>query len=53
MASTPKGPQKMKLDYYIDRGTYDTFIKKCSEKGYTAHVVIERLMKRFIETGQM
>lgn len=53
MAATPKGPKKMKIDYNIDRETYDTFVKACSHKGYTPGVVVERLMKRYTETGQM
>lgn len=53
MAATPKGPQKMKLDYYIDRETYDNFVKSCSHKGYAPQIVIEKLMRRYIETGQM
>ncbi|MFH1849620.1 MAG: hypothetical protein ABH879_05525 [archaeon] len=53
MAATPKAPKKMKIDYNIDRGIYDGFVKACSHKGYTPNVVIERLMKRYTETGQM
>ena len=53
MASTPKGPQKMKLDYTIDRQVYDDFIRACSHKGYAPQIVIERLMKKYTETGQM
>ncbi len=53
MAATPKAAKKMKIDYNIDRGTYDAFVKACSNKGYSPNVMIERLMKRYIETGQM
>ena len=53
MAATPKGAKKMKIDYNIDRGIYDTFVKACSRIGYTPNVVVERLMKKFIDTGQM
>ncbi len=53
MAATPKGPQKIKLEYYIDRGTYDNFTRSCSQKGYAPQIVLEKLMKRFSETGQM
>lgn len=53
MAATPKGPQKMKIEYNVDKPTYDTFVKKCTEKGYAPQIVVERLMKRFIENGQM
>ena len=53
MAATPKGPQKAKLDFNVDRGTYDQFIRNCASKGYAPQTVMERLMKKFIETGQM
>jgi hypothetical protein len=53
MAATPKGPQKMKLDYNVDRETYNNFIRVCSSKGYAPQILIERLMKRFTETGQI
>jgi hypothetical protein len=52
MASTPKGPQKVKIDYNIDKPTYDQFVRLCTQKGYMPHVVVERMMKKFIETGQ-
>lgn len=53
MASTPKGPKKMKIDYIIDRAIYDAFVRACSHKGYTPNVVIERLMGKYIENGQI
>ena len=52
MASTPKGPQKIKLDYNFDRQTYDAFVKACSQKGYAPHIVIEKLMQKYTQTGQ-
>ena len=53
MASTPKGPQKAKLDYTIDRGIHDDFTRACSHKGYAPQIIIERLMKKYTETGQI
>lgn len=53
MAATPKGPQKVRIDYNIDKPTYDEFVKNCVKKGYAAGIVCEKLMKRFNETGQM
>ncbi len=53
MAGTPKAAKKMKIDYNIDRGIYDAFIKACTRKGYTPNVVVERLMKKYIDTGHM
>ncbi|MBW6462356.1 MAG: hypothetical protein K0B07_04890 [DPANN group archaeon] len=51
MASTPKGVKKMKLDYSVDRTTYDGFIKTCVRKGYTPSTVLEGLMKKYVETA--
>ncbi|NQU79102.1 hypothetical protein HQ545_05010 [Candidatus Woesearchaeota archaeon] len=53
MAATPKAAKKMRIDYNIDRGIYDAFVKACSHKGYAPTVVVERLMNKYIETGQM
>jgi hypothetical protein len=52
MAATPKGPQKVRLDYNIDKDTYDTFVKACGHKGYAPNVIIEKMMKKYNETGQ-
>jgi len=53
MASTPPGAQKMKIDYLIDRKIYDDFAKACSRKGFAPQVVIQKLMEKFNQTGQM
>ena len=53
MAATPPGAKKRKLDYNVDQAVYDEFAKACSRKGFAPQVVIERLMKRFTETGQL
>lgn len=53
MAGTAPGPQKMKLDYVIDRKIYDEFVKFCSRKGLSPHVIVEKAMKKFTETGQV
>jgi len=42
----------MKLDYNVDRDTYNLFVKKCAEKGYAPQIIVEKLMKRYVETGQ-
>lgn len=52
MAATPPGPQKMRIDYNIDRKTYDDFAKACSRKGFAPQIVVEKLMRKFTETGQ-
>ncbi len=53
MAATAKKPQKVRLDYNIDKQTYDDFVKACSRKGYAPNVIVERLMKKYNDTGQM
>ncbi|MCX6746985.1 MAG: hypothetical protein NTU63_02520 [Candidatus Pacearchaeota archaeon] len=53
MASYPPGPQKARIDYNIDRKTYDEFAKTCSRKGFAMQVIIEKMMKKFNETGQI
>lgn len=53
MASTPKGPQKMKLDFLIDRKIYDEFIRQCTKKGYSPKGIIEKLMAKYTETGNV
>ena len=53
MASTPPGAQKMKIDYVIDRKVYDEFVKSCSRKGFAPQVIVERLMTKFNQTGQI
>ncbi len=34
MAATPKGPQKVRTDYNLDKQTYDDFVRLCSKKGF-------------------
>ena len=31
----------------------DNFVKACSRKGYAPQIVLERIMNKFLETGQM
>ena len=53
MAATPKGPQKVRIDYNIDKPTYDSFVRQCGNKGYAPGIVVEKMMKRYVETGQI
>lgn len=53
MASTPPGAQKMKLDYVVDRKIYDEFVKACSRKGFAPQVIVEKMMAKFNQTGQI
>jgi hypothetical protein len=49
MAATPKGPQKVRIDYNIDKQTYDDFVRMCSKQGFAPGIIVERFMKRYIE----
>ena len=51
MAATPKGPQKVRIDYNIDKPTYDAFVRMCSSRGYMPNVAVEKFMKKYIETN--
>ncbi|MFA5141608.1 MAG: hypothetical protein WC471_01405 [Candidatus Woesearchaeota archaeon] len=53
MAATPKGPQKVKLDYNVDKIIYDVFVKQCANRGFAPQIIIERMMKKYTETGQI
>ncbi|MFA5071681.1 MAG: hypothetical protein WC511_04975 [Candidatus Pacearchaeota archaeon] len=53
MASTPPGAQKMRIDYNIDRKIYDDFVKACSRKGFAPQIIVEKLMAKFNQTGQI
>lgn len=45
--------KKREMRYNIDQQIYDKFIKACSRKGFAPQVLIEKAMKKFIETGQI
>ena len=54
MAARPKGAQKVRTDYNIDKEIYDNFIRMCTKKGYVPTVIVERLMKKYNESdGQI
>jgi hypothetical protein len=53
MASTPPGAQKMRIDYNIDRKIYDDFVKACTRKGFAPQIIVEKLMAKFNQTGQI
>jgi hypothetical protein len=53
MASTPPGAQKMRIDYNLDRKIYDDFVKACSRKGFAPQIIVEKLMAKFNQTGQV
>jgi hypothetical protein len=52
MAATPKKQQKVKIDYNIDKEIYDDFVRMASRKGFAPNVIVERMMKKYNETGQ-
>ncbi|MBI5389322.1 hypothetical protein HZB01_02995 [Candidatus Woesearchaeota archaeon] len=53
MAATPKGAQKVRVDYNIDKQVHDDFVRACQAKGYAPQIVAERVFRKFVETGQM
>ena len=53
MASTPPDAKKRKLDYMIAQNIYDDFAKNCSRKGFAPQVILEKLMTKFNQTGQI
>lgn len=53
MASYPPGAQKARIDYQVDRKNYDEFVKACSRKGFAPQVILEKAMRKFVETGQI
>lgn len=53
MAATPPDPRKRKLDYNVAQAVYDDFAKNCSRKGLAPQVVLEKLMAKFNQTGQI
>ncbi|MGA2130098.1 MAG: hypothetical protein ABSG05_00580 [Candidatus Pacearchaeota archaeon] len=53
MASYPPGPQKVKIDYNIDRKAYDDFVRTCSRKGMAPQVILEQAMRKYAQTGQI
>ncbi len=52
MAATAKKPKKVRIDYNIDKQIYDDFIRNSTKIGYSPNVIVEKLMKKFNETGQ-
>ena len=53
MASYPPGAQKARLEYTVDRKTYDDFVRACSRKGFAPQVILEQAMRKFSQTGQI
>jgi hypothetical protein len=53
MATYPPDPRKRKLDFNIAQNIYDDFAKLCSRKGFAMQVIIEKMMAKFNQTGQV
>jgi len=53
MATYPPDPKKRKLDFNVAQNVYDDFAKKCSHMGLAMQVVIEKMMAKFNQTGQI
>ncbi len=52
MAGTPKKPQVIKLDFFVDKELYDNFVRTCVKTQYSPKVVIERMMRKYLD-GQV
>ena len=53
MAATAPGPKKQRVDWNLDKSTYDNFVRTCSHKGYAPQVMIEKLIQKYNQTGQI
>ena len=53
MGTYPPEAKKREMKANIDQKVYDEFAKACSRKGFAMQVVIEKMMKKYNETGQM
>lgn len=54
MAAKPKAAQKVRIDYNIEKQTYNDFVRLVSKKGFVPTIIVERLMKKYIEqNGQI
>jgi len=53
MAASNKAAQKVKLDYNIDREVYMAFAKMCNSKGFAPNVIVQKIMQKYNETGQI
>ncbi len=51
MAAKPKAAQKVRIDYNVSKEVYDDFVRLVSKKGFVPTVIVERLMKQYIENG--
>jgi hypothetical protein len=51
MAAKPKAAQKVTINYPIDKQVYDDFARLASKKGFATTVIVERLMKKYVEAG--
>ncbi len=51
MAATNKAQAKVRMEYNIDKQTYDDFVRMCTKKGYVPTVIVEKFMKKFNESG--
>ena len=51
LAAKPKAAQKVTINYQIDKQIYDDFVRLVSKKGFVPKVVIERLMKKYLDTN--
>ena len=53
MGTYPPDAQKREMKCNIDRKVYDEFAKTCSRKGFAMQIVVQKLMEKFNQTGQI
>jgi len=51
MAAKPKAAQKVTINYPIDKQIYDDFARLVSKKGFVPQVVVQKLMKKYIDSN--
>ena len=53
MSEIHQAGKKREMRYNVDQNIYDAFMKACSRKGLAPNVIVEKAMKKFVETGQI
>ena len=51
MAAKPKAAQKVTIKYDIGKEIYDDFSRMTSKKGFAPQVIVEKLMKKYVDSS--
>jgi hypothetical protein len=51
MGTYPPEAKKREMKANIDQKTYDEFAKMCSRKGFAMQVIVEKMMRKFVDTN--